>query len=174
MVQLNRPSDIMTPTGKFCCEVPDATDTVQTLCMNVGKRQIIHNNSKTSHTIETIGGLSITASGSAIAGESYILECSTGGSVVEGFQWLKGLPDSRTPVVSNGSILISSTSTTSRLQFMPIQQSDNGSYLCSAVDNGQTLSSESTSISVNGINLNQFCDCNIARGINHFSLQLLL
>ena len=36
-VSLNRPSDVMSPFGQFCCEVPDATDTNQTLCVNIGK-----------------------------------------------------------------------------------------------------------------------------------------
>ena len=36
-VFLNRPSDIESPTGQFCCEVPDATDTSQTLCVYIGK-----------------------------------------------------------------------------------------------------------------------------------------
>ena len=67
----------------------------------------------------SLGGLSITASGSLIAGESYTLECSAGGD--EGtFQWL-GPSDGRTPVVSSGSITICSTSTTSQLQFRPVQ-----------------------------------------------------
>ena len=88
-------------------------------------------------------------SGSATAGESYTLECSVGGS--EGtFQWLKGPPDGRTPVVSSGSIIISSSSTTSQLQFRPVQQSDNGSYSCSATVGGLALSSESVLIVVNG------------------------
>ena len=87
-----------------------------------------------------------------IAGESYTLECSVGGS--EGslnFQWL-GPPDGSTPatVVSSGSITIGSTSTTSQLQFRPVQQSDNGSYSCNATTNGLTLSTESVVINVNG------------------------
>ena len=87
-------------------------------------------------------------SGSAIAGESYTLECSAGGS--EGtIQWL-GPPDGRTPVVSSGSITIISTSTTSQLQFSPLQQSDNGSYSCNATVGGLVLSSEPVPISVNG------------------------
>ena len=36
-VFLNRPSDVMSPTGQFCCEVPDATDTNQTLCVSIGE-----------------------------------------------------------------------------------------------------------------------------------------
>ena len=38
-VSLNRPSDVMSPIGQFCCEVPDATDTNQTLCVNIGETQ---------------------------------------------------------------------------------------------------------------------------------------
>ena len=88
-----------------------------------------------------------------VAGESYTLECSAGGS--EGtFQWLKGPPDGRTSVVNSGSITISSTSTSSQLQFRPVQQSDNGSYTCSVTTNGLTLSSESVMISVNGTKVN--------------------
>ena len=97
----------------------------------------------------SLGGISITMSGSPTAGESYTLECSAGGS--EGtFQW-QGPPDGRTPVVRSGSIIISSTSTTSQLQFRPIGQSDNGSYSCNATVGGLTLSSEPVVISVNGI-----------------------
>ena len=35
-VSLNRPSDVMSPAGRFCCEVSDATDTNQTLCAIIG------------------------------------------------------------------------------------------------------------------------------------------
>ena len=36
-VSLNRPSDVESPIGLFCCEVPDATNTNQTLCVNIGE-----------------------------------------------------------------------------------------------------------------------------------------
>ena len=39
-VTLNRPSGVESPTGRFCCEVLDATHINQTLCVNTG---IIHN-----------------------------------------------------------------------------------------------------------------------------------
>ena len=39
-VSLNRPSGVESPTGLFCCEVPDATSTNQTLCVNIGKHLI--------------------------------------------------------------------------------------------------------------------------------------
>ena len=35
-VNLNRNSGVMMPTGLFCCEVPDATDIVQTVCAEIG------------------------------------------------------------------------------------------------------------------------------------------
>ena len=37
-VYLNRPTNVsVSQTGRFCCEVPDATDTNQTLCVIIGK-----------------------------------------------------------------------------------------------------------------------------------------
>ena len=36
-VNLNRANDVMSPTGLFCCVVPDATGTNQTVCANIGK-----------------------------------------------------------------------------------------------------------------------------------------
>ena len=36
-VFLNRPSGVESPIGFFCCEVSDATSTIQTLCVNIGK-----------------------------------------------------------------------------------------------------------------------------------------
>ena len=38
-VSLNRPSNVESPTGLFCCEVADATGTNQTLCVNIGEPQ---------------------------------------------------------------------------------------------------------------------------------------
>ena len=39
-VSLNRPNGVLSPTGLFCCEVPDATGTNQTLCVNIGMLHI--------------------------------------------------------------------------------------------------------------------------------------
>jgi hypothetical protein len=153
-VSLNRPSGVESPTGQFYCEVPDATSTNQTLCVNIGMvHHIIICNIIASEGFffGHVGGdvfISIP-SDPPIAGESYTLECSAGGS--EGtFQWLKGPPDGRTPVVTSGSITISSTSTTSQLQFRPVQQSDNGSYSCSITVDRSTLLSDSVNLIVNG------------------------
>ena len=100
--------------------------------------------------IFSVGDVSIISipSDPPIAGESYTLECSTGGS--EGtFQWL-GPPDGRTLVVSSGYITVSDMTTTSQLQFSRIGQSNSGSYACSATTDGFTFSSEPVMINVNG------------------------
>ena len=99
----------------------------------------------------SLDGVFITSTSSdpPIAGELYTLECSTGGSIAT-FQWL-GSPNGRTPVDDSPSNLnIVSNSTSSQLQFRPVQQSDNGSYSCSATADGLVLSSESVMITVNG------------------------
>ena len=99
----------------------------------------------------SLGGVSINIpSDPPLAGENYTLECSADDS--EGiFQWL-GPPDGRTPVVeSNPRLIIITNATSSQLQLMPIQQSDNGSYSCSATTNGLTLSSGLVMININGI-----------------------
>ena len=99
-----------------------------------------------------VGGVSIsTPSSSPIAGEAYTLVCSAGGSTAT-FQWL-GPPDGMTPVDSSSTISIGSNSTTSLLQFMPLQQSHNGSYTCSVSTGGQNLNSNPIIITVNGINI---------------------
>ena len=40
-VYLNRPTSTLSPTGQFCCEVPDVTDTNQILCVFIGQLIII-------------------------------------------------------------------------------------------------------------------------------------
>ena len=150
-VSLNRPSGVESPIGRFCCEVANTANTNQTLCVNIGMLHIDYNIiCHAGLTTFSLGGVSITASGSpTTAGESYTLECSVGGS--EGtFQWL-GPPDGRTPVVqSRTSLNIISNATTSRLQFRPLGQSDNGSYSCNASVGELAFLSESVNIIVNG------------------------
>ena len=87
-------------------------------------------------------------SGSSMAGENYTLECSASGSNGT-FQWLK---NGMTLVVGNNSRLeIIPNAASSRLQFRPAAQSDNGSYSCNATVGELSLSSEPVVISVNGI-----------------------
>ena len=152
---LNRPSSVESPTGLFCCEVPDATNTNQTLCVDIGELHnycLFHASAGLKICFVSLGGVSVTGipSGSPMtAGENYTLECSVGGS--EGnFQWLKGPPDGRTPVVNSDSTTISFTSTSSQLQFRPIQQSDNGLYVCNYSVGELSFVSEPVIIIVNG------------------------
>ena len=110
-VSLNRSSDIESPTGQFCCEVPDGTNTNQTLCVNIGMLNTLciygymPVPDKINLSLYVGGVVSISIpSDPPIAGESYTLECSAGGS--EGtFQWL-GPPDGSTPVATSDSITI--------------------------------------------------------------------
>ena len=37
VVRLNRRNSARSPTGLYCCEVPDATNTQQRICANIGK-----------------------------------------------------------------------------------------------------------------------------------------
>ena len=37
-VNLNRPSDVIMPTGLFCCEIPDIAGDNQSLCAYIGKK----------------------------------------------------------------------------------------------------------------------------------------
>ena len=98
------------------------------------------------------------ASGSPTAGKNYTLECSTGGSIVESFQWLVGPLNDRAPVIeSTPRLSIMSNTTTSQLQFRPVQQSDNGSYSCNASVDGSALLSEMVDVSVNGTIIPNFC-----------------
>ena len=42
-VNLNRfNSDVMMPTGRFCCVVPDAMNVDHTVCVNIGKSKILY------------------------------------------------------------------------------------------------------------------------------------
>ena len=40
-VSLNRYHNVISPTGQFCCKVPDATYIIQTLCVIIGKTNLI-------------------------------------------------------------------------------------------------------------------------------------
>ena len=41
-VFLNRPSDTMSPAGRFCCEVADATSRNKTVCVNIGEHKVVN------------------------------------------------------------------------------------------------------------------------------------
>ena len=120
------------------------TPTKLSACVNIGMLNILCIYSympvpdKINLSLYVGGVVSISIpSDPPIAGESYTLECSAGGS--EGtFQWL-GPPDGSTPVATSDSITIAFTSIASQLQFRPIQPSDNGSYICNASIDGLAI-----------------------------------
>ena len=89
-----------------------------------------------------VGRAFITAFGSSIAGESYTLECSTGGTEAT-FHWLGS-------DVNDSSVLISSNLSSSQLLFQPLQQSHDGPYSCRATTDEDTLLSEPIEINVKG------------------------
>ncbi len=91
-----------------------------------------------------VGRAFITAFGSSVAGESYSLECSTGGTEAT-FHWL----DSES-IINDSSVLISSNLSSSQLLFQPLQQFHDGSYSCRAITDEDTLLSEPIEISVKG------------------------
>ena len=42
IVRINRRNNIRSPTGLYCCEVPDATNTLRRVCANIGKPVHLH------------------------------------------------------------------------------------------------------------------------------------
>jgi hypothetical protein len=38
IVHLNRINNTMSPTGQFCCVIPDATSTIKNTCINIGEQ----------------------------------------------------------------------------------------------------------------------------------------
>ena len=41
IVRLNRRNNAISPTGQFCCVVPDATFTNKTTCINIGEQRLL-------------------------------------------------------------------------------------------------------------------------------------
>ena len=133
-----------------------------------------------------IDGVLITPfQGSTTAGENYTLECSTGGAIAT-FEWL-GPPDGRTPVVNSSSVTIISNSSSSQLQFRPLQHSHNGSYSCRTtthedplqqfhngscytITDEDALSSELIAIRVNGNNMQYYDITPVLRSISSIQL----
>ena len=95
-------SSIMSPSGKFCCEVEDATGRNQTLCINICNSTCVH---------ITDGVATPTL------GQSYLLICSVAKASVTIYQWSK-----------DGNEL---NETGERLSFETLNMTDSGEYTCS-------------------------------------------
>ena len=96
--------NVTSPTGKFCCEVEDATGRNQTLCINICNSTCVH---------ITDGVATPTL------GQSYSLTCSvagTGGAMISSYQW------NRNGIELNETIPI--------LFFQNLSLSDSGLYTC--------------------------------------------
>ena len=98
----------------------------------------------TSEATPTITGVSITASGTATAGESYSLECTvtvTGSDDQPTITWLMG------PMSNEITSGAGTTSGMSTLTFNPLSASHAGTYTCRATL-GSAMDSASTTITV--------------------------
>ena len=93
---------VLSPSGKFCCEVEDATGRNQTLCINICNSTCVH---------ITDGVATPTL------GQSYSLTCSVARASVTIYQWSKdGIA-----LAETGPIL----------SFQSLRLSDSGLYACS-------------------------------------------
>ena len=91
-----------------------------------------------------------TSSDSSTAGEPFSLECFLSGTSDSAvFQWLKGPPDNRTQLTSDGSTTINSTFSISQLLFSPLRTSHDGHYTCQATVVGVTKLEGSATVQVN-------------------------
>ena len=105
---------VTSPTGRFCCEVEDATHTNQTLCVNICN----------SVCVQITDGVA-----SPTLGQSYSLTCSITGDMdnVTTFQWSK-----------DGSEL---NETGPTLSFQHLNLTDLGVYTCTVTDDSVSYSS---------------------------------
>ena len=147
-VNLNRLEEAMSPTGLFCCVVPDATDVSQTICAKIGEyiESDIFIYTCEFMTIANIN-LQLTTSGSSIAGEKYTLVCALSlvtGNETTKFQWLR--PNMTSIIDANITMINSSVS---QLEFDPLQASHEGSITCQVMFGG-TSYMDKVSVSVNG------------------------
>ena len=94
---------VTSPTGRFCCEVEDATHTNQTLCVNICN----------SICVQITDGVATPT-----LGQSYSLTCSVAGDMDNNttFQWSK-----------DGTIL---NETGPTLSFQSLKLPDSGVYTC--------------------------------------------
>ena len=144
-IQLNRRNDAQSPTGSFCCELPDTSDVTHRLCATLGKLKSVITSIYyyyfcgidfliLSYTVP----ISITPSGINTAGEQYNLTCKFLSSTGNMFTlWWSGPPNDTilpsgelgdTRMVSD--VMSSGSTHTSILQFDPLQSSHEGNYTC--------------------------------------------
>lgn len=123
-VNLNRiGSNVVSPTGLFCCVIPDATDTLQRMCATISKLDICINGGCVVNTLSFIALVSVQINGtvptSPTVGQSYTLTCRIYGtdSPVTAYRWMK-----------DGTLL--SNEAQESISFSSIMLSDAGQYTC--------------------------------------------
>lgn len=130
-VNLSRVSShVMSPTGKFCCDIEGATGISANamLCVFICEFVIIH---FYKHSPLFKFSVSIQVSGNVatpMAGRDYVLMCNVSGISVNTYEW------------SKGSAMLSQNGST--LSFYPLRLSDAGCYCCSITVNGLTYSDD--------------------------------
>ena len=133
--------NVMSPTGWFCCEIPDANDSNHTLCVNICEYKL---NTSLSQTVMSFffKALPVTAhisdEGIPTAGQRYSLTCSVSGA--EGlndttitYQWTKN-NGTQTQVETNSNTL----------SFSPLRLSDAGEYTCEIIVISNSLIKDAT------------------------------
>ena len=111
--------NVTSPSGKFCCEVEDATGRNLTLCINICNSTCVH---------ITDGVATPTL------GQTYSLTCSVARARVTTYQWSK-----------DGNEL---NVTGERLSFQSLSLSDSGLYIC-AITVGSVTYNSSMEVNLN-------------------------
>ena len=144
-VNLNRvSSDVMSPTGQFCCMVPDSTNTDQTVCANISEflsKCLITMFSPSILYVIILAVVRVTIVSIPPAtsiGENFTLQCSAEGvgDFLTRIKWLN--------IEHTDGINIESDGSSIQLQFIPLQTSHHGVYTCQAtIQVGDTVFNES-------------------------------
>ena len=169
IVRLNRRGN-PTERGRFRCEIPNADGDLVNLSVNVGEYKlwiviatytILYSilvdppppseppMTTTSEATPTITGVSITASGTATAGETFRLICTvtvTGSNDQLMITWLMGPMNNMVNTNADG-VTVVTTDSMSTLTFNPLSASHAGTYTCRATL-GSAVDSTSRTINV--------------------------
>ena len=143
--------DIALPllTGLFCCVVPDATDTTQTVCADISKflmSVLLLNSLYLLLLIELTFSAEISSTGAAVVGLSYSLHCNVAGTErftpILSYKWIK-----------NNGTLTHVGFDLENLSYSPLRLSNAGQYVChitasSDVTNEQIANTSSQSFEV--------------------------
>lgn len=115
------------PTGTFCCEIEDATNTSQTLCVNICKLVRFIPMDIINFIIHSLVSVVIRDDGAIpVEGQSYTLNCSVSGIDIMtlSYEWIR--ENAMTSNKVNNNQLLS---------FRPLRLNDAGQYTCQVTTN---------------------------------------